>query len=117
MNASMKLRKSQFGMLRRAIVMIGLLISLSGIAVGPAMADDWRHDDRGGYDRGYEHEHDHGRDRWNHERMERERWEREHRYFSPPVVVYPQPQMYYAPPPLVMAPPSGLNIIIPLHIR
>lgn len=93
-------RKSRLGGLCRMAMMTGLAVAV--LSVGQAKADDWRHDDRG---------------RWEHERIERERWEREHRYGAPPVFVAPPPAVVYAPPPVVMAPPSGLNIILPIHIR
>lgn len=103
--------------IRRAAVMMGLVLGLGSIAIAPAMAEDWHHQGRGGGP-GYNDHYDRG-DHWERERMQRERWQWRHHYAPPPVVVVPppQPMYYYAPPPVVATQPYGLNVILPINIR
>jgi hypothetical protein len=62
-------------------------------------------------------------DDWRHQRIERERIEREREWRAHhrrPVYVAPPPAYVYAPPPVVYAPPppaAGINLIFPLTIR
>jgi hypothetical protein len=80
-------------------LMITLLIGSALGSVAPAFADPRWDRDHGRYDhRDYHHDH-----RWDH----RDR-------------VYVQPTPVYVPPPVYYAPPersSGINIVLPLHIR
>ena len=65
--------------------------------VGAARADnDWRGHERGA--RQWHREHIH------------------HRRYEPGPYVQEDPYVVYAPP-MIVEPPSGINIVIPLHIR
>lgn len=93
-------------MLRKVVLVMGVVSAVLGSNVGSAAADDdhWRHEQRD--DREWQN-----RERWEHEREER-------RYVPPPVVYAPPPRVIYAPPPMVAEPPSGISIILPsINIR
>jgi hypothetical protein len=98
---------------RTLVLSLGVAALLGGIAAAPARADD---DD-------WHHERHERRERREHAQREREAWCAYHPgacgypqryvYAPPPPVVYAPPP----PPPVVFAPPSGLNIVVPIHIR
>jgi hypothetical protein len=91
MSRSRKLRATA-GRIALALVLAGVV---GGIAA-PARADD-----------------DHRGDRRDRERHDRDRdWRRDDRDWGRPVYVSPPPPVVYAPPP-----PTGLQLILPIHIR
>jgi hypothetical protein len=98
-------------------VLKGLAAGLIATVVlcGPALADDWRHDE--GHHRGWDQRREHEE----HERWEHERWAQRHYYAPPPVVVAAPPQaVYMAPAPVVVAPAPivpGVQIVLPINIR
>jgi hypothetical protein len=78
----------------------GLVISFAGTA----QADQGGHEDRG----------------WHGHEQDAQNWHRHHmhhgRYVPAPRYEEEDPYVVYAPP-VVVEPPSGVNIVFPIHIR
>ena len=99
--------------LRKAFLVLGLAAVVSVPLASSARADDW--EDHGGRGR-EQREHEWREHEWREHQM-RDHEMREH-YYAPPPVVYDRPAPgYYVMPPPVMAPPPGLNIVLPLNFR
>ncbi len=108
MRLSMMPRTRGRGPIRAMVIGLALTVIASGLATGPARADD----------DGRRHE------RFERERFERELFERERHveerrdrewreHHHEPGYVYAPPTVVYAPPP----PPLGIDVVIPLHFH